>query len=84
MNKLYIDQITRSMNTARFKYKDNYEDQAMAIGSLEWLSGYLEGYLRRCLQTEDTGVCDLTWKHDDCALLMSMLYDITGEKKYMG
>ena len=84
MNKLYIDQITRSMNTARFTHKNNYEDQAMAIGALEWLIGYLERHLRKCLQTEETGVCDLTWKHDDCALIMSMLYDITGERKYMG
>lgn len=78
MNRLYIDQITRAMNTAE---KNNYQDVVYATASLKWMEAKIESYLNRCLNVED-GQCSLTWKHDDCKLLMDILYDITEDEKY--
>ena len=41
----------------------------------------IEGYLNKCLNVEN-GRCNLTWKHDDCKVLMQILYDLTKDNKY--
>lgn len=81
MNRLYIDQITRYMNNAKFKREKYYEDQAMAYGAIEWFIDLLKRELDKCLNVED-GVCDLTFKHEYCSRLMALLKDITGDDKY--
>ena len=78
MKKLYVDQITRAMNTA---HKDNYQDVVYATASLKWMAEKIEFYLNKCLNVED-GQCNLTWKHDECKMLMDILYDITEDVKY--
>ena len=78
MKKLYVDQITRAMNTA---HKDNYQDVVYATASLKWMAEKIESYLNKCLNVED-GQCNLTWKHDECKMLMDILYDITEDVKY--
>lgn len=78
MNRLYIDQITRAMNTAE---RNNYQDVVYATAALKWMEAKIESYLNRCLNVED-GQCNLTWRHDDCKLLMDILYDITENEKY--
>jgi hypothetical protein len=41
----------------------------------------IEGYLNKCLNVEN-GKCDLAWKHDDCRVLMDILYEMTEDNKY--
>jgi hypothetical protein len=81
MNKLYIDQIVRYMNSARLEFQNYYDDVAMANGALRWTVAYLEKLLGNCHGVTD-GRCYFHWKHDDCARLMDILYDLTGDEKY--
>lgn len=82
MNKLYIDQITRSMNNAKFEFKNSYDDVAMATGSLQWIVRYLENQLGNCQNVEQFK-CYTWWRHDDCFRLMNILNDLTGDEKYI-
>ena len=41
----------------------------------------VESYLNRCLNVVD-GRCSLTWKHEECRVLMEILYEITQDNKY--
>ncbi len=41
----------------------------------------VESYLNKCLNVKD-GKCNLTWKHEDCKVLMEILYEMTEDKKY--
>lgn len=45
---------------------------------------YIESKLSECAQVEynEDKICDLTWKHDDCKVLMDILFDLTLEEKY--
>lgn len=45
---------------------------------------YIESKLSECAQVEynEDKICDLTWKHDDCRILMDILFDLTLEEKY--
>ena len=81
-NSIYRDQIAKSISAAQ-KGSHGFQDVLAAESALEWLIAYLEAQLAKCLQTEETGVCDMTWKHDDCALLMSILYDLTKNDRYV-
>lgn len=81
MNKIYIDQITRYMNMARFQFKNYYDDQAMATGALQWFIDKIEEELNKCHGAKD-GKCEFYWKHDECLRLMNILHDLTGDEKY--
>jgi hypothetical protein len=78
MKRLYVDQIARAMNTAE---KNTYQDVAHATAALKWTVDKIESYLNKCLNVED-GQCNLTWKHEDCKVLMDILYDLTEDVKY--
>jgi hypothetical protein len=41
----------------------------------------IESYLNKCLNVKD-GRCNLTWKHDDCKVLMDILFELTKDNKY--
>jgi len=41
----------------------------------------VESYLNKCLNVEN-GKCNLTWKHEECRVLMEILYDMTQDGKY--
>jgi hypothetical protein len=41
----------------------------------------VESYLNRCLNVKD-GRCNMTWKHDECRVLMEILYEMTEDNKY--
>ena len=82
MNRLYIDQVTRYMNNARFQFQNYYDDQAMAHGFLQWFVAYLEKQLGNCHGVEDSK-CYFYWKHEDCNRLMALLADLTGNDKYL-
>jgi len=66
------------MNTAD---KNTYQDVAQATAALKWTVDKIESYLNKCLNVED-GQCNLTWKHEDCKVLMDILYDLTEDVKY--
>jgi hypothetical protein len=78
MKKLYADQIAYKMNRAE---KGVYEDVSKATEALKWMVEKVESYLNKCLNVED-GQCNLTWKHEDCKVLMDILYDLTEDVKY--
>ena len=47
------------------------------------LKKYLEGKLGLCLNASaNGGICDIVWKHDHCAIIMNMLYDLTSNEMY--
>ena len=41
----------------------------------------IESYLNKCLNVKN-GRCNLTWKHEDCRILMEILYEMTEDNKY--
>lgn len=82
MNRLYIDQITRYMNSAKLEFQNYYDDMAMAHGSLQWFVTYLEKQLGNCLNVKNS-ICDTWWRHEDCNRLMALLADLTGNEKYL-
>lgn len=69
--------------SAAFTLQSGWSDVNGAIYALEWLVAYLEGHLARCANYEG-GICDMSWKHDECNKLMAILYDITQDEKYTG
>jgi hypothetical protein len=78
VNKLYIDQIAYKMNRAK---KNGYEDTTKSSEALNWMVEKIESYLNKCLNVEN-GNCYISWKHDDCRVLMEILYDLTKDEKY--
>ena len=78
MNKIYVDQIAYKMNRAE---KTVYEDVSKATEALKWMVEKTESYLNKCLNVEN-GQCSLTWKHEECKVLMDILYDLTRDDKY--
>ena len=81
-NSVYRDQIARRISAAT-SGSNGWNDVLAAEAALEWLITYFKTLLGECLQTTETGVCDLTWKHEHCAVYMSVLYDLTKDDKYM-
>ena len=85
MNKLYRDQIARRITDSKYANKTYYQsdiDQAMV--SLVWISNYLQERIsKQCLNAADNnGICDLTWKHEDCRVLMEILFELTEDDKF--
>lgn len=78
VNKIYIDQIAYKMNRAK---KDGYEDTTKSAAALLWMVEKIESKLNKCLNVEN-GNCNMTWKHEDCLVLMELLYDLTNDEKY--
>ena len=78
MKRIHADQIAYKMNRAE---KTVYEDVSKATEALKWMVEKVEFYLNKCLNVED-GQCNLSWKHDDCKVLMDILYDLTEDVKY--
>ena len=81
MNEIIIHQIAREINKAPLG--NDYKDIAQAKAVLAYFVNIIYDLLQECPQTEDnSGICDLTWKHDECALLMRILYEWTEDSKY--
>lgn len=70
------------MNLAKVEFKNYYDDVAMANGAIKWIVRYLENELGNCHGVKNNK-CYFYWKHDDCARLMNILYDLTGDEKYI-
>jgi len=84
MNKLYIDQIARRITDHKYTTQTYFQaDIDQAKVALTWITEYLDKYIRRqCLNSADTGICDMTWKHEDCRAIMDILFNITEDEKY--
>jgi hypothetical protein len=84
MNKLYIDQIARRILDHKYTTKTYFQsDIDQATASLGWMIAYLDKNLRKqCLNAADAGICEFTWKHEDCRAIMDMLFDLTEDDKY--
>lgn len=52
--------------------------------ALKAFTDYIESKLvENCMNAAaNDGICDLLWKHDDCKILMNILFDLTLEEKY--
>jgi hypothetical protein len=85
MNKLYIDQIARRITDHKYSTKSYFQsDIDQGTVAVTWMISYLDKNLRKqCLNSADTGICDLTWKHEDCRAIMNMLFDLTQDDKYL-
>lgn len=70
------------MNNARLQFQNYYDDQAMATGAMQWFINRLEKELGNCQNVED-GKCYTWWRHEDCVRLMALLFDLTGNAKYI-
>ena len=82
VNKIYRDQIARRISPALSSSK-GFQDVEAAEKALEWMIAYITSLLAECPQTSETGLCDMTWRHDVCASYMSVLYDLTKNDKYI-
>ena len=65
--------------SAYSNYPTDY--QKVARSCLGYVNEYLDDQLSKCLNVSD-GYCDIWWKHDECAKLMSILFQLTENKKY--
>ena len=83
MNQIIIHQIARAINTAPLNNKQ-YDDISQATAVLALFVEKIQDKLNECLNAEaNDGICDMTWRHDHCALLMSILYEWTEDSKYI-
>jgi hypothetical protein len=85
MNKLYIDQIARRITDHKYTTKTYFQaDIDQATVGLTWMILYLDNKLRKmCLNAADIGICDMTWKHEDCRAIMDILFDLSQDEKYI-
>lgn len=79
MNPLYIDQLARTMTKAGGI--NDYQDIAKSKAALSYLVNKIEEFLNECPNV-DNGSCSTFWRHEDCNILMKILYDITVDSKY--
>ena len=82
MNRLILDQLARTINLGRTG-PYSYPDLNQAHAVMSYFVDSIKDDLNCCLNAQSNdGVCDLTWKHEDCRTLMSILYKLTEDDKY--
>lgn len=80
MNEILIHQIARTMNTAPL---DTYKDVAQAKAVLALFVNKIQDLLNECYSAEENGgICQFTWKHEECATYMRLLYTWTEDSVY--
>ena len=82
----FENNLIRYLQDARHANKNLYLSiEDLAGQSKSFFITYLDQKLRGlCLNAEMhiDGVCDLTWKHEDCRVLMDILFELTEKDKY--
>ena len=78
-------------NLLQYLEDDRHRNKNLYL-SLEDLAGssknffvlYLDQKIRnQCMNAEaNNGICDLTWKHEDCRVLMDIVFELTQDDKY--
>ncbi len=85
MNRLLIDQLARSIADAKYSTRTYYmSDIDQAAAAMKFFASYLDQKIViSCLNAQaNNGICDLTWKHEDCRVLMDILFELTEDDKY--
>jgi hypothetical protein len=86
MNRLLIDQLARYIADVKYSTQTYYmSDIDQAAAGIDFFVSYLDQKLRIiCLnaQENNNGICDLSWKHIDCRVLMEILFELTQDDKY--
>jgi hypothetical protein len=65
--------------SASSNYPTDY--QKVARSCLGYVNEYLDNELHKCLSVKD-GYCDMWWRHDECARLMNILFQLTENRQY--
>ena len=86
MNRLLIDQLARYIADVKYSTQTYYmSDIDQAAAGIDFFVSYLDQKLRIiCLNAKENnnGICDLSWKHVDCRVLMDILFELTQDDKY--
>ena len=85
MNRLLIDQLARYIADVKYSTQTYYmSDIDQAAAAIDFFKSYLDQKLATsCLNAEaNNGICDLSWKHIDCRVLMDILFELTQDDKY--
>jgi len=78
--KIIAQMVSEMKSTSAYSnYPTDY--QKVARSCLGYVNEYLDDQLSKCLNVSD-GYCDMWWRHDDCAKLMNILFQLTENKKY--
>lgn len=80
-----VHELTKEFKNARYRECNYYmADSLLATTAIEWVIERLEGHLADCLNVSD-GYCNVWYldSHTACKKLMSILYDLTANKKYV-
>lgn len=82
LNPDVIAYIGRLINNAQSDATGvHYKTEAEA--ALKYFVDILQDRLNKCLNAkENNGICDLTWRHDECAMLMDLLHSLTLDDRY--
>ena len=78
------DQLAKYLLDCRYRECNYFQaDGFMAESALEWVIEGLKKRLETCLNAE-SGVCDIWYleSHSDCNLLMDLIYEYSGDKRY--
>lgn len=83
LNPEVVTYIARLINNAQSD-ASGVHYKAEASAALAYFVDILQERLNKCLNAAaNNGICDLTWRHDECAMLMDLLHKLTGDKKYI-
>jgi hypothetical protein len=85
INPKLIQELTKEFKDARYRECNYYmADTLLATTALAWVIERLEGHLAHCLNVSD-GYCNVWYSdsHTECKKLMSILYELTANKKYV-
>lgn len=82
MNRLYLDQIARTINLGRTG-PYSYPDLNQAHAVMSYFVENIKQELNYCLNAkENDGICEMTWRHENCRTLMNILYKWTEDDRY--
>ena len=79
------DQLAKHLLNRRYEECNYYQaDRFIAECSLEWVIEGLKRRLEQCLNAS-SGVCDIWYleSHSDCLLLMNLIYEYSGDDRYI-
>ena len=81
----FTQNLLAHLESERHRNKNLYLSLEDLAGSAkDFLVLYLDQKIRnQCMNAEaNNGICDLTWKHEDCRVLMDILFELTQDDKY--
>lgn len=70
------------LNNSIKQSEDKKLSEEVVRSTVEFLVQYFDEKIKKCDQAKISGVCK-KWGHEDCDLLMKILFDLTLDKKYV-